>query len=347
LLLPTLAQATPAFEDAFYAYAKTRKLERQLSLLPLQDELNAAERALQARELDASLTEARISFHAVLRSDLERLDPWEKELLEKVAAKKPTGIKGAHPEHLLALRETFPDAENLSPLEWDLLGEWFGKSTQTSFLTQAFRAEPLAAGESRKARLLLLADPYAGEPTRALAQLKAAGHEVEVLRLSAFARLDDLAEELRHLLAERKGAPSFLVSEGSASAVVLRMLDLAPRMRRAESLAGWINVNGHLYGETKLVEGKRAPASIAKRGDPAPRLLDESRARSALLRLESLERPTPMGEGFPILNLVSEGKDANFRESLVTGSRSWLVRDGSALAQVGKALRHVAVPFPR
>ncbi len=107
-------------------------------------------------------------------------------------------------------------------------------------------------------------------------------------------------------------------------------------------------MNGRLYGEAKATEEKRAPASLHfKRADPAPRLAEESRARMAALRMESLERPTPLGEGFPILNLVSPGKDANFREALVTGSRSWLVGRGSGFSQVGEALRYVAVPFSR
>lgn len=357
-IAPTLAQASPPLEDAFFAYAKARKIEQQLKLLPLQEEMNPADRALQARELDAALTEARISFHAVLRSDHATLDPWEEELLQKVAAKKKTGLTRFSAEHLTYLQETFPEAENLSPLEWALLEEWFGKPTATAFLRTAFHAQELPReGETRKARLLFLADPYKKENPAALAELKRAGHDVEVLRLTPFARLDDLAEELRHALAERKGEPTFLVSEGDASAVMLRMLDLAPRMRRAESLAGWINVNGRLYGEAKLVNESAAPgparakgrglASVAHGEQAAPRLAAESRARAAALRLESLERPAPLGEGFPILNLVSPVKDANFREALVTGSRSWLAGPGSAFGQVGEALRYVAVPFSR
>ncbi|RZA05315.1 MAG: hypothetical protein EOP11_13095 [Proteobacteria bacterium] len=336
-------------EDAFYAYAKARKLEQQLALVPLQEDLGPAERAAMARDLDANLTEARITFHAVLRSDQEQLDPWEKELLAKIAAKKATGDKAFDPAKLTYLEETFPDAQNLSPLEWTILAEWFGKPTQAAFLRKAFDAEELPrGGPGRHARLLLLADPYAaGGTAPALAELKKAGHEVEVLHLSAFARLDDLAEELRGLLNSRHGEPVFLVSEGNASAVVLRMLDLSPRMRRSDALAGWINVNGRLYGELKMPNSGRKLASIKHRADPSPRLELEERTRMATLRMESLERPTPLGEGFPILNLVSRDKDANFREALVTGSRSWLVGRGSAISQVGEALRHVAIPFAR
>lgn len=352
-LLPALAQATPSLEDAFYAYSNTRKLEQQVALLPAQADLNPDERITQARELDAALTEARIAFHAVLRSDREKLDPWETDLLEKVAAKKKTNLTELNPEHLRYLQASFPEAQNFSPLEWAVLEEWFGRPTQEAFLHWAFQAHELKAEkEENKAKLLVLADPFRrtgrkGSPTAE--ELKRRGHEVEVLELSAFTKLDDLAEDLRRALTARDHSPAFLVSEGNGSALVLRMLDLYPRMRRSPALAGWVNVDGRLFGEKAQGKSKqegRSLASVSEARDPALRMEREARAGLDSLRWESLERPAPLGEGFPIVNLVSKKKGAALRESLVTEAQTWLVKD-APLSRVGDALRSLSRPFSR
>lgn len=348
--LPALAHATPSLEDAFYAYSNSRKLEQQLALLPRQADLNPDERLTQARELDAALTEARIAFHAVLRSDREKLDPWEAELLEKVAARKKTNFTALSEEHLRYLQTSFPEAQNFSPLEWAVLEEWFGKPTQEAFLRWAFQAHELKSQpEEKKTRLLVLADPFRRSGKKSVPaadELKRRGHDVEVLELSAFTKLDDLAEDLRRALAARDQSPAFLVSEGDGSALVLRMLDLYPRMRRSPALAGWVNVDGRLFGEKAEKKEGRGLASVGKPQDPALRLEREARAGLEALRWESLERPTPLGEGFPIVNLVTAKKGASLREALVTDGQTWLVKD-APMRHVGEALRSVAQPFPR
>jgi hypothetical protein len=148
------------------------------------------------------------------------------------------------------------------------------------------------------------------------------------LEISAFPSIDDQAEELRHSVLSLGEKNFVLVSDGEASAVVLKMLDLYPGLRDRENIRGWVNVSGRLYGRPEKKEKGRALASVADQFS-ADALLDLKRVRQ-----ESLLRSAPLGDGFPIVNILSldNGRRPaeNLREALVAEGSSWFVKGSSA-----------------
>jgi hypothetical protein len=328
LLIPAIASATQPMEDAFLTYSLSRKYEAQIEALISQADLSPSDRAIQEKQIGASLTEARIAFHSILRGDRSKLDEWEREMISKVAKGQATGAKELNSAHLSFLEESFPGAATFSAMEWKVIGEWFGKPTQEAFLRSSFHAQgfPLQAKADAKKPILFVVDPLDFKlekmPAAALAWKKA-GHEVEVLRLSAFTQADDLAEELRRNLSSRLEKKFLLVTEGNAGGIFLRALDLTPALRRQANILGWVNVNGILYGSEP-----KAGRSLASEKAKGRRDLEVQKGLEAL-RFEGFERPTPLGDGFPIWNLVSENKSK--REALVTDGQTYILENGSAL----------------
>lgn len=326
-LAPPSARATASLRDAFHAQAAVKSAEEESRLLrALEADSKEAEQA------EARLTEARIRYHSIRQVDAEDLEPWQRELLD---GKKIARGPHPNPQHLSFLQTYLPEARQFSAFEWQLVEQWFGNPTQEAFLRWAFAADEVAQEESKEdPPLLWIQNSHRIMGSAAVAEeaaMKALG--AEPLRLSAFARIEEQAEELRRQLVERSGS-ALLVSSGEASAVVLKMLDLHPGIRQNPHLLGWINVDGKLYGESSA----RAPASSANANIEA-----EQRRR---LRRDAIERPTPLIDGFPIVNLVSTDKNhrpgRDLRPCLVPDGSTKIVSKGSAW----KALRR-SWPLPK
>lgn len=328
------AQSSP-FQDAFRAFVHIRKAEAEKRLLPEQN-LDADVREKKEQELSAQITQARIDFYKITEDDSAALTPWQRQTLEQVAFDKKK--KKPAPAELGDLEESFPEAKRMSALEWATLSEWFGSPLQQKFLRTSFEKNMNAQslGQIPKvAKALWVGSPFPAlhsaqelsseraEKDALLASLRAAGFKTEESPQSAFIALEDQCEELKlALTAATAEAPVLLVSFGEGSALVQKTLDLHPVLLKHEGIAGWINLNGKLYGEPHN-QPKRAPASLER----ANRQALESRQILLGLRAESFVRGVPFSAKFPIWNFVSASgeKDRNLRESILPEGQTYFL----------------------
>jgi hypothetical protein len=333
LLLPLGAQASPLGE-VFSAYVKVRQAEEGLTLEPDEE---------GRQKLSASLTEARIGFHDALESK-DKWENWEKALFHRLEKRSPATTEA---KAMAFLQSNFTQPKELSPLEWQAIAEWFGKNTQEAFLRESFaiRELPLAKGEAPQ--IVWVKDPFRKllpSPDRLeKTELEKLNPGVITLEISAFPSIDDQAEELRHEILSLGEKEFVLVSDGEASALVMKMLDLYPGLRERGNIHGWVNVSGRLYGRAGRKE-KRSGRSIASVAVPAAAASDHC-SQEALrdlrrIRQDSLVRGAPLGDGFPIVNLLSldnaRRPAENLREALVAEGSSWFVR-GSAAKRIQSA----------
>lgn len=350
LALPLSAEATPSLRDAFHAAVKVRKAENELKLLQALDDGSAIAAAAQEKSA-AQLTQARIAFHSVLLADAEELEAWQAQLLREKSrparsgrvlaslATMPVPASFQDPRHLAFLKAYLPEARAFSALEWQMITEWFGAGTQEAFLSWAFSLTEIQPEKSSVPSGVLLVEGAWRSPAGSTERELARELGASVMRLSAFEKTEEQAEDLKRQLLART-EPVVLVTTGEASAVVLAMLDLFPALRQHASLRGWVNVDGQLYGQGKLPAG-RVPASVEQ----------HVRADKDRMQLESLERPTPLGPGFPIVNLVSLGKGrpapGSLRASLVAEGTSLFVKEAPAWRALSSALRQLSATPPR
>lgn len=252
---------------------------------------------------------------------------------------------GDAPQAVQYLQEEFLDARVQSGLRWRVWAELFGAGVEETFLRESFAGGRFLASvaeknEPRPLRLIFVSTPLAPENSREefqrMAELyrKKTAASSEYFPLTAFASLEDQARELHnHLFVaveDGKLAQNdfVLVSSGIASAVVYRMLDLYPEWRQQPRIAGWLNYNGLLYGQTHT----RAPASA--KGSPAF-ILDRIAAEQSLAELDT---PLPLGKGFPVVNLV-EPRALGELPSL----RAAIVFDGDTILLEGRGKSEQAV----
>lgn len=343
--LPGAALAGSSFEDAFKKYLEVRSLEHELKGIEFRetDELTRAEKR---RELAAAVTEKRIEFQAILRADMHEFTPWQLKVLARLNTKNtrrlasldaPSDLDKNAVDYLSA---AYPDAKKLSVIEWQAIGEWFGPRTQEAFLRIGFAMEkaPRGTGKQETPPVVLVQSPFQRITTAAgtakyranerwlksteasLAQLKQAGIKPVVLEVSAFNKIEEQAGELARNLKEKFPDGFVLVSAGDASAIVNKALDLHPELRQSERVLGWLNLNGRLYGLPAMPvdEKKKNPLNSMERA---------AAAEMYRLNQEILAPTTPLGDGFPIVNLVAtEGESrpaANLRESLVPDGRTF------------------------
>lgn len=326
LLFPLTAPASPLGE-VFSAYVKVRQAEEGL-LLETQEEAR--------QKLSARLTEARIGFHDALEAE-HQWEDWEKPLLRRIEKRSPAANE---PKAMAFLQANFTRPKELSPLEWQAIGEWFGNAAQEKFLRESFALQELPATKGEIPQLVWVKDPFRkllrSPDSLDKSELEKINPGLITLEVSAFPSIDDQAEELRHAILSLGEKNFVLVSDGDASAVVLKMLDIYPGLRDRENIRGWLNVSGRLYGRAEKKEKKgRAPASVADQFSEGA-LLDLKRVRQ-----DSLTRSTPLGGGFPIVNIISldggRRPAENLREALVAEGSSWFVK-GSAAKRIESAL---------
>lgn len=313
-------------EQGFDTYLEIRKLEHKLTYTEYRTDLEAEEK-LEERERIALLLKAkRAEFQAEARG----------------TNRKPASLS-ADKDALDFLQKRYPAPKRLSSLEWLAISEWFGTATQEAFLKTAFSVQRAQGARVREnANILWVEAPFqklalessdvfrgfsrwlrASERTRDF--VKRSGLRTDSLQLSAFTRIDDQAEELFRVLKEKKSEGVFVVTTGEASAIMHRAMDLHPEMRDWD-LGGWVNFNGRIYGLTP------GGSAVTARRDPVRDMEREALSELHRLHGESMLPPPPLGEGFPIVNLVSaEGEArpaANLRESLVPEGESYFVQAG-------------------
>jgi hypothetical protein len=311
---PTSA-ATP-FQEAFAAKADVHRLEQERLVLPFRFDLDEISKDEEGNRLRTQLLAAQERLREILAKDENSL---------QFAAKSKT----ENPSLVDRLNREFPNARKFDLAEWHTLRELFGEAAEDAFLRSTFALQKLdGTVHSRNSggKLLWIRSPaalQAEEETIPSAQqlekwrakLGKAGFTLEVVDLSPFPHLDDQAEELRHLLSERKDAP-ILLSKGLSSAVVYRTLDLFPSTRKLENVRGWLNIDGNLFGQPPE---PRAPAAS---DDPTQQLKENVKAELHLLYREGLHAPTPLVDGFPIIN-VSTNSKAGLRSGIVPDGSSW------------------------
>jgi hypothetical protein len=341
-LCPNAWSASTGFKDAFRAYLDMRRLEEEHSLFSLRTDLEAGVHQSELGAISARLTQARIDFHAILPAERSSLSPWEQRVLERVSAKKAAKEKRAEKSEdesaLAFLRDYFPQARQLSAFEWSAITELFGLPTQRAFFAQVFQPSGAPERSQGPAQAVVWVNTVTfpilstaemekekTERKKANDKIRRLGHEVEEITVSPFIRVEDQAEDLQKLLRKRiaKG-PFFVVTRGSASALLLRTFDFHPELLSQTEILGWLNVNGQLYGPEPQ-PASRKPASLAK-----PTLADrqemEVKQELSLLRLETLERPIPLGAKFPVWNVLTpDGKTANLRESVVPEGKTFFL----------------------
>jgi hypothetical protein len=311
LLVPQLALSSPELEDAFAAYVKVRQWEERIAALPLRTDLLDNERAAQKAEMTEKLAAARREFQEFKNAEME---PWGLEALANLQTGKKHEVSPK--EALPFLESSFPEAKTLSFLEWEAIGDFFGRANQRAFLAKVFPPQTFAEKNvaERKVPIVWVMDPFrkmlSAEAKKPSAPWEKAAQKVEI---SAFGTVEEQAEELYVRLHREE---SFvLISSGNASAVVYKMLDLYPALRSSKFILGWINVNGNLFGKAMTEEKKpgRGPASV-KPASPVEKWEKNALRGLYLQHLEGIERSPSLGDGFPIFNVVPKGSS---REALV------------------------------
>ncbi len=365
IALPSPSEASStAFKDSFRAYTDMRRLEERQELLGHRNDLEPEEKAAKLREVSGQLTQARIDFHAILPNESSTLSDWEQKVLSKLSASRtPRDEKKSDAEALLFLSEAFPKARNMSAFEWQLVSEFFGASTQQQFFNATFEPTPLPEKTrnptGKKIAAVWISTPAfpilsSAEASRQKAEraqvakkLSALGFELEEIKVSPFIRMEDQAEDLKKTLNSRldKGE-AFLLSQGAASAVLLRTFDLYPELIARAEVRGWMNLNGQLYGVAEPGDSRK-PASLVK-VSAADRQDQEVKQEFLRLRLERLEPQAPLGAKFPVLNLITlNGKQrpaANLRESVIPEGRTVYLKEGNGIAGIEAALPSMVLP---
>jgi hypothetical protein len=227
LLSPWPAQAA-GLQEAIAAYVEVLRLEEQYS------EASAEE----GQELTDALQSARSRLREIEKADKSDWNIWERETMARISSGRP-GPRASDPKAIDFLTSTHPESRKISPLEWTAIRNWLGKATQEDLLVRAFGISELPATQlpAAKVRIVWVLDPFRrllrakGSPEKA--DLERLDLEVETVEISPFSRVEDQAEELRHYLNSRQRGPYLLASSGSASAVVLKLLDLHPSLRRS------------------------------------------------------------------------------------------------------------------
>lgn len=340
LFFPLLSQASSGLEDAFSAYVQVKKWEEKLATLSVRVEMGEGERAALQKEWSAKLSEARIQFHAFKKENAE-MEEWEWNLIAALQDGKK--IEASTAQAMPFLEGAFPDAKNFSPLEWEAVGDCFGKTAQTAFFEKVFPFKALALQETspRPVKILWVMDPF--RKTNPIPENKIPAKwekSVQKVEISAFGKVEEQAEEL-HLRLQME-EPVVLVSFGNASAVVHKMLDLYPAIRASNFILGWVNLNGNLYGLKMESKSSRGLASVKK-----PEMVAAKDALRGLYlqRLEAQERGAPLGQGFPIFNLVGGGKAAN-REAIVPEGTNFAIGSGSPWDYVQAVTQQILPPAP-
>lgn len=338
-LFPPLAAValTPLQKDRFRAELEVRRLEEKLALSSERDDLEPEDRQAEGKKLSALLTEAKIEKVGVLQ--------------EAAASRSPASVAPAE-----SLAELFTAPKKRSAFDWQVLGELHGRKATDDLLRAAFgQAELPPAGGS--GTVLWISSPSfpilsraeaekaRAERAKAAKELARLGYKVEELAPSPFIHMEELTEDLQKTLRARLAAgPAFLLSQGSASAVLLRTFDNYPDLLRHEAVLGWLNLNGQLFAKPLSA---RAPASVRKES-AADRQLRETRQEELRLRLERLEREVPLGAGFPVLNLVTlEGPSRpaeNLRESIIPDGKTHFLKTGPGYRELGAALPALTRP---
>jgi hypothetical protein len=304
------------------------------------------------QKIAAVLSEARIDFQAFLQPGTKGLSSWQLEILKKAGSQK--GATAVDRAGLDFLNRTYGSkAKAWAPVEWEVVGDWFGRPTEDSFLKSIFSmdsvpATPPTAGPPRA--FVWVTDPLSRylskseldranlEHERVKKNLAKQGISVEDVEVAAFSSLDEQAEGLHLALAKRltAGTPFFLVSSGYASAVLNRTLDLNPLLLRSSPIKGWVNVNGQLFGEE--CKSIRGLASISRADQP----LSDTKRELALLREGRLSPQAPLGAGFPILNLVTLEGDhrpgGDIRDSLMPEGKTLFVPTGDGFGALGSVI---------
>lgn len=346
LLLASLfslhAEASTPFRDAFIAYSKMRRLEREQALLSYagikEEKLPAA-----AQKLAADLTQARIHFYDLAHAEDKSFSAWQSARVLQVTKKKKASDLAVDKEGLDFLVAAFPQANLFSLVDWESVNEWFGKKTEEAFFKVVFAARdlpktPVNPGQEKRrvlwVRTVTLEDSLK-QKTAAQKQmlewqkqLAKAGYALESLDITPFSSADDQATELVQALSQRNEEKIVLFSQNQAGGVIYRALDLYPGLRKKAEIRGWVNLNGKLYGEAPAET--RAPASLAV--DPVAASAAEAKADSYRVYRENLERSPPLVHGFPIVNLLSLDSayrpKNNLRESIVPEGSTWLAPAG-------------------
>jgi hypothetical protein len=356
-VFPLQALATPeAFSESFRAYVKVRGLEEEKALISERVDLDPKSRELRSQELGRQLMQARQYFKNSLQA--EQLSPWEKDRLEDMTAlpmDKAAKMDKVDPTSLEFLAKAFPQPKQLSPLAWKTLIDAFGPTTQRAFLRSTFQVEDLKpappAPGAKEITLLWISNPFErylskqeassrkSAVSRAQQELKQAGYKVEQLELSPYGRLDDQAEELRSALDTRlEKGKVLLVSSEEGSAVLRHALDLNPRLLRDNSILGWINVNGRLFGHA-IDRAPRNPASVNTKNTARPQ--EEAERELHALHRESQLPPSPLGAGFPVMNLLESdafNATGGWIESVEAEGRTLLAPPGTAEEALAMAL---------
>ncbi len=348
--LLSLPAEAALLQEAFTAQITIQQLEGKLKILSARTDLTPEAQKREQRKLSADLTAARIALNDILAASAE--DPWEQTILQRIAAKKPA-TNSLDPEALKFLETNLPAGKLLSVLEWNLIQIWFGRTTQEAYLRQAFSMEEAPTEPKlallENAKIIWVLNPYRkilpSSDSPEAKDVAALNSKIETLEISGFPELDAQAQELRLFLRKFNNAPLVLVSSGEASAMVNKMLDLYPALRTESNVQLWLNLNGRLFGQTPPKPTGRKLASISSASPASAADTFEAQTLAGLkqLRLETFERPTPLGKGFPIINVVAWEKNKrpteNLRESLIAEGTTWVVQKGPVLPYVKVLLK--------
>jgi hypothetical protein len=345
LALPVYAWATENTEstalllDCFAKQVEIRALEKKYGWLAA----NPAENKPALDESSAKITQNKVELQTLLALARNNANSAGNALLNRAFPISRATAPSAMPEKvdtsILPL-----NAHALSPLEWDVLAEWFGKRATEAYLLESLAPRLYSEDELlnflNEKTVFHLKNPY----SKLIKDKSTLFPGSQPLELSGFIRIEDQVAELYRMVKETLPEGVVIVSMKDASAIVLRMLDMHPELRNSGKIAGWINLDGRLYGIRPKFLSNSEKAKIAE-----PVRTREAEYRHALesLNLEAELRMPPLGKGFPIWNILSANAEqrsaASLRESVVPEGYTYLLeKKERPAATFARALKKIA-----
>lgn len=245
------------------------------------------------------------------------------------------------------LQKQHPLAKSYSPMEWENLRAIYGEQAYGQFIEQSFSVHTTENSlstltQGKKFELVVITLPSIKDPLPTNLP-----HEKEIsiteFPVSAYSSLDEQAAELsKYFETRHDGVPLLLFSQGEASAVVNRYIDLNPGIRKHPSILGWINFKGQNFGPkiparaTALIEKKLARKLASEKTSSA--MLNRAEEQEvqwyeqlAKDGMERQNRVLSFGSGFPIFSFMDRNYGADLHESFLQDAQNIWINKGARL----------------
>jgi hypothetical protein len=298
-------------ETAFYEWRLIEEvlLKEQTRLQLLNSEGFSYELA-EAKERVKRFESLVIAKNAIALAEAKALPEFESKWTQEIRGRLISILRGnSRPSYkqfceqeTQAFLENYHHGKKAVAIRWESLRLAFGHAPVNKFILHHLGFQRLVDNNQKQknpARILYL---YEGKPSLKI-------DNSLIYQSSAFDDRRAKAEELQTFLLKNasKAEPLVIITEGNNASIMNTLLDHYPSFRTEGSISAWVIVNGSILGNEpalKMISNSQLKRTIAS-GSPRARaeyqsVLDHQKART--------EIPLSPGMGFPIINIVDEGR---------------------------------------